>query len=312
MPVPNAIKHLYANLCTEIASRERQWETHFDLERDQGRFFDAAQYASLGRLPVGDLAYIYERLAPPLAVHPLSLPGYLYQRLFVMPVTRPAIGSHINYGRKGYLILTRTDFERSLWLMAKAVEMTPGVSGINTSSWFCSQIVGEVYPHLAWMRAVFVEGGAYLVDLYPANPYGATGFGYNNRKRQLAYDEGKFCPRQTAVFWARDDLLEWASRHPELIAEGEEPVRAPPRRRRLRLKPARPARHAKHNSPITLWNGMAAFARFGKVKYLALVLLLPGLILSLAAFLVSGLWLALLAFPVGMILGYVVQYFFSQ
>jgi putative flippase GtrA len=57
---------------------------------------------------------------------------------------------------------------------------------------------------------------------------------------------------------------------------------------------------------------MAAFARFGKVKYLALVLLLPGLILSLAAFLVSGLWLALLAFPVGMILGYVVQYFFSQ
>jgi len=312
--VPNTVKHLYATLCTEIAARERQWESHFDIEHDSERFLDVAQYATLRRFPAGALALTYERLAPiraTLCVHPLALPGYIYQRAFSMPVTKPAIAPHVNYARKGSLILTRSEYERALWLIAKTVEMNPKVKGLNGWSWFYSQTVGEVYPHLAWMRAMFVDGGAYLVDTFPAQPEG-YGFAHQNRKRQNLYDQGKFCPRQTAVFWARDFFLDWASRHPELIPDGEEPVRPPRHSTRLRLRPATPSRHAKHNSPITLWDGMAAFDRFGKLKYTALVLALPALILSLAALLISGPWLALLMLPVGGALAFTFQYFFSQ
>jgi hypothetical protein len=313
VPVPNTIKRLYATLCTEIAANEPQWQIHFNLD-DTERFLDVAQYATLRRFPAGALGFTYERLAPlraSLSVHPLVLPAYLYQRIVSMPVVKSAIAPHVNFGRKGSLILTRTAYERALWLVAKTVEMNPKLTGLNAWSWFCSQSVGEAFPNLAWMRAVFADGGAYLVDTFPSQPEG-YGFAYNNRKRLKLYEEGKFCPRQTAVLWERNILLDWASRHPELAPADEEPIRPPKRLPLVRLKPAKPARHAKHNSPITLWDGMRMFDGLGAGKYCALVLLLPGLVFASIAWLVAGVWLAVPMFPVGVLLGYVFQYYFSM
>ena len=314
MPVPDTIKRLYATLCTEIAAKERQCDRHFDMEGDPERFFDMAQLATLRRFPAGALNFAYERLAPlrvMLCVPPLALPGYLYRRIVSMPFTKPAIGPHVNFGRKHSLILTRTDYKRSMWLVAKTVEMNPQVAGINGWSWFFSKITGEVYPHLAWMRNDIADNGAYLVDTFPAEP-GGYGFTYNNRRRQILYGQGKFCPRQTAYFWRRDDFLDWASRHPELAPDGEAPVRAPRRRAWIRVRSPKSARHAKHNSSITLWNGRAVLDRIGQFKYIVLILVLPALILTLGALLISGSGLALLTFPIWAFLAFSFQYFFSQ
>lgn len=311
--VPRTVIRFYAEVCTEIASKSRQWDSHFDMEGSPERFFDIAQLATLRRFPAGSLNFTFERLQPLHAmffVHPLSLPGYLYQRIAAMPFTKPSIAPHVNFGRKQSLILTQTDYERGLWLIAKTVEMNPKVNGINGWSWFYSKTVGEAYPHLAWLRAIVSDGGAYLVDTFPAEP-DRYGFAYNNRKRQILYEEGKFCPRQTAYFWPRDDFLNWASRHPELIPDGEEPVLAP-QRRTLRFRSPKPARHAKRNSSITLWNGKAALKRFGQYEYAALVLFLPAFMLSLAVLLIAGSWSALLAFPVCGFLAFAFQYYFSQ
>jgi hypothetical protein len=311
VPVPNTVKRLYAMSCAEIARGERQWENHFNIQRDSERFIDVAQMAALQRFPAGVCDFVYDRLAPirsTLCVHPLSLPRYLYRRIFIMPLTKLAITPHLNYGRKNSYILAQTDYERSLWLMAKTIEMNPKVKSLNGWSWFYSQTVGEFYPHLGWLRALYVDGGAYVVDTFPAT----HGFSYNNRKRQILYEQGKFCPRQTAIFWARDSFLDWASRHPELIPEGEQPVRAPERRVRKRMKLPRPARHAKRNSSITLWDGMAIFDRIGALNYVAVVLISPALILSLAAFFFFGPWAALLGFPAAIFLAHAFQYFFSQ
>lgn len=310
---PITVKRLYATLCIEIAAREHQWDSHFDMS-DYERFLDIAEIATLRKFPAGAANFAYEQLAfvrTTLQVHPLSLPGYLYQRTIPMPFYRRALGPHVNYARKGRLILQQKDYERSLWLMAKTIEMNPKVSGVIGRSWFCSQIVGEVFPHLAWMRAVFADGGAYLIDTFPADP-GGYGFAYNNRRRQILYDQGKFCPRETALFWSRDDFLAWASRHSELAPEGEEPVRAPERRAFISARSPRPAKHAKHNSPVTLWNGKAALERLGWLKYLGFVLVLPAVLLSLAVFCFAGPWLALLTFPVIAYLVFSFQYFFSQ
>jgi len=312
--LPVTVKRLFAALCSEVAAKERQWDTHFDMEGDQERFLDMAELATLRRFSVGTLNFAYERLAllfPTLHVHPLSLPGYIYQRVVAMPFTKPTIGPHLSYGRKGSLTLRQRDFERSLWLIAKTVEMNPKVTGINGWSWFNSQIVGEVYPHLAWIRNVLAEGGAYLIDTYPAEP-GGYGFGYNNRKRQILYEQGKFCPRQTAYFWPRDDFLEWASRHPELVPEGETPVQAPQHHAQLRVRSPKPTKHTKHNSSITLWSGMAVLARIGKLKYATLVLMLPALSLSLVVLLMSNVWIAIPTFPIWVFLAFSFQYFVAQ
>jgi hypothetical protein len=314
MPLPDTIKRYYATLCAEIAAGEHQWKSQFDVEGDPERFLDIAELATLRRFPAGALNFAFERLAPlrvMLSVHPLSLPSYLYKRAISMPFTKPSIGPHVNYGRKGSLILQRIDFERSLWLMAKTTEMNPKANGINGSSWFHSKTAGDVFPHLGWIREIYADGGAYLVDTFPAEPDG-YGFAHNSRKRQVLFDRGEFCPRQTAFFWSRDDFLDWASRHPELIPEGETPVRAPKRRSLIRVRSPKPARPAKHNSSITLWNGRAALDRLGQWNYAALVLALPALILSGAAFFISGPWLTLLTFPIGLFLSFTFQYFFSQ
>ncbi len=311
MLVPDTVKRLYAISCVEIAQKERQWDNHFDIQRDTERFIDVAQYATLQRFPAGALDFVYDRLAPlraTLCVHPVSLPRYLYLRTFSIPVTEPAFTPHINYGRKNALILTQADYERSLWLIAKTVEMNPKVKSLNGWTWFLSQTVGEVCPHLAWMRAVFVDGGAYLVDTFPAT----HGFAYNNRRRQILYEQGKFCPRQTAMFWKRDSFLDWASRRPDLIPEGEEPVKAPQDRPRIGMRLPRPAKHAKRNSAITLWDGMALFDRIGAFSYVTLVLIAPALILSLAVLFLLGPWAALLTFPAAVFLAHAFQYFFSQ
>jgi hypothetical protein len=312
--VPEKVKRLYAALCTEIAGKERQWESHFDMEGDPERFSDMAQLATLQRFSAGSLNFAYERLPPlrmMLCISPFSLPSYLYRRIISMPFTKPAIGPHINFGRKHSLVLLRADYERSMWLIAKTIEMNPETSGINGWSWFFSRIVGEVYPHLAWMRDSLADGGAYLVDTFPADP-GGYGFGYNNRKRQILYEQGKFCPRQTAYFWSRDDVLRWASEHPELATDGEIPVRAPQGHVSARVRSPKPAKHAKHNSSITLWNGPAALERMGQLKYIALTLLLPALALSLATFAAIGTWAAVLTFPVWLFLALCFQYLFSQ
>jgi hypothetical protein len=311
--LPDTVKHLYATLCIEIAQRERQWEGHFDMEGNPERFLDMAQIATLRRFPAGALNFAYERpafLRLALNVHPLALPGYLFQRLIAMPFAKPAIGPHVNYARKNSLILLQIDFERAMWLTAKTVEMNPHVTGLNGYSWFYSKITGDVYPNLAWMRDVMVDGGAYLVDTYPAEP-GGYGFAYNNRKRQILYDEGKFCPRQTAFFWSRDALLDWASQHPELAPEGETPIQALRRRACIHIKSPKPARHTKRNSSVTLWNGTVALRRFGKLNYITLVLLLPALVSSLACELICGPWLAFLTFPIWVFLAFSFQYFFS-
>jgi hypothetical protein len=314
MSLPQTIKRYYATFCTEIAERERQWESHYNMEGDPDRFIDIVHLATLRRFPLGALNYGYENVAAlrtMFFIHPFSAPGYLYKRLISMPFAKPTFAPHLNYGRKGSLVLSRTDYEQSLWLLAKSVEMHPKVSGINGWSWFYSQLVGETYPHLAWMRDVLVDGGAYLIDTFPAEP-GGYGFAYNNRKRQILYDQGRFCPRQTVFFWSRNDFLDWASRHPELIPEGEEPVRAPLRHALIQIKSPKPARHAKHNSSITLWNGKAVLDRIGGLKYLGLVLILPALMLALSAFFISGPWLAFLTFPIAVFLFFSFQYFCSQ
>lgn len=313
-PVPDTIKCLYATFCTEVAARERQWENHFDMENDPERFVDMAQLATLRRFPAGALNFAYEKLGllyVTLNVHPFALPGYLYQRLVAVPFTKPAMGPHINYGRKNSLILQQAEYERSLWLMAKTMEMNPNVEGVNGSSWFYSQIVGEVFPHLAWMRDVYANGGAYLVDTFPADPAG-YGFAYNSRKRQILYQQGKFCPRETAFFWSRNNFLAWASRRPDLAPEGEAHVQPPQRQCIIHIRSPKPARHAKRNSTVTLWNKRKSVERIGRINYILLVFALPSLILSLVTFLVLGGWAAVLTFPIWLFLAFAFQYFVSQ
>jgi hypothetical protein len=313
-PLPDAVKRLYAAFCSEVAGRERQWEGLYNIDGDPEPFHDLAAFATLRGFPVGDAAFSFGRMSPlkwALRVHPKALPGFVCELALGMKGTDPAIMPHVNYGRKT-LVLQRAEYERSLWLMAKTLEFMPDVKGLCAVSWLHSSAVGDVFPHLAWMRTMFTEAGAHVVELDPSTPW-RYGFNYNNPKRLKLYQEGKFHPRQTVVLWPRDEFLAWAADHPAL-GPADEPAPALPEHKGLymHLRGPRPSRQSRHNSAITLWDGEALYHRWGRLPYALAILLIPALGLAVFLALLTHWWAAIPAFPASLFAAHAFQYFFSQ
>lgn len=308
--VPNCVKRLYAQLAREIAARAGHWESHFDVA--SWRFNDLAHLASARRFPAGDLDFQACPRLPAnhaLCIHPLDLPGFFAELAFAVGGMGPVMSLHFHYARPNPLVAAQIEFERSLWRVAKAMDLDPRVKALISNSWFHSARVAETFPRLAWMRDVFTAGGAYAVDMEPGR---ASDIGYNSARRRQLHEEGKFLPRQTLILWPRDDFLRWAVSRPDLAAEGETPPAAPPLRRwHIRVPPPGPARAARHNSPLTLWDGMAAYAR-GPLRYVLLVLVLPALIAAVLAGLSLGWLAAVAAFALALAVAHSAQYFLSQ
>jgi len=312
--LPPSIIRFCTLFCEEVAVNEAQWASMFDVDNEPQRFDDLAKIATLRRFIAGEVGLSYERVPPArgvLSVHPLALPGYLAQLALVMRGIQPIMSVHLNYGRKGSLILSRENFERSLWRLAKTIEMQPHLKGINTAAWLYSKVTGEVTPHMAWMRDLFLEGGAYLVDMQP-HPADRYSFTHNNKKRQQLYDAGKFCPRYTAVYWQRDDFLRWAAARPRLADPLDGPIQAPEKAGLFLVASPKPAAQTKRNSPITLWNGVALADRVGLVRYIALTMVAPGLAAAGLCVAAGRPLLAPFAFLATLWSSQAVQYFISQ
>jgi hypothetical protein len=309
-PVTDRIKRRYIAFIHQIADRAKRWESHFDVEGS--RFYDLAHLASLRRFPAGDLCFQVNRRLPVflgLRVHPLDWPGLLHAMLFAVRGLGPTMTLHFNYARDNWLVVSQDEFERSLWRIAKVAERYPDLKALMTMSWFHSAAVGETFPRLAWMRNVFIEGGAYAVDLEPGK---AADICYNSAKRRELYEQGKFCPRQTLVLWPRAALLSWAAKRPELADEGETLLSAPPSpKRRIKVRPGRARLAAKHNAPITLWEGKKLYERSG-MAYLLLFVLLPALALASMLAAVAGWSAGVPGFVLGICAAHTFQYYFLQ
>ena len=308
-PVTDGVKRRYIAFIHQIATRAKRWEVHFDVEG--ARFHDIAHLASLRRYPAGDLAFQINARLPVfmgLRVHPLDWPGLLREMIFSIGGVGPALSLHFSYARDNWLVLQQVEFERALWRIAKVIELHPSAKALMSNAWFHSPLVGETFPRLTWMRTLFVEGGAYVIDLGPGQKADIC---YNSAKRQELYEQGKFCPRQTLVLWPRDQLLAWAARRSDLADEGEEAPVPPPMTRPRRIEPGRPRRTAKHNSPVTLWDGLDLMKESGP-RYALFVLLLPAFVLAMLS-LIAGGWIAgMLGLVLGFCAAYTFQYFLLQ
>lgn len=310
-PVPLSVKRLYAAMIRDIATRAKHWEAHFDVEGS--RFHDVAHLVSLRRYPAGEVGFeIGKRFSIflSLRLHPLDWPGFAAVAVPTLGRTLgPVCSLHFNYARQNWLVLPQSEFERSLWRIAKAMELHPEVKALTSVSWFHSPLLGQVFPRLSWMRDVFVNGGAYTVDLGPGSK---SDICYNSVKRCQLYEAGEFCPRQTLMIWPRHALLSWAASHPELASDGESAISPPsPAAKRRLAKPAPMRRAAKQNSALKLWQGVTLLERSG-AKYAAAVIIAPALALALAVAAALGWIAAIPALVMGLCAAYIFQYYFFQ
>ena len=312
-PIADSVKHCFAATCVEIAGKQKHWDRFYD--ESSIHFMEVAKLAVLQRYPAGDLVFaIYNRLpfAWAFKIAPWQLPGYLRQIAAGFGGSGPLISPHINNGRVSQPMMLKSRSLRSLWRIAKTVELDPRIKGLYAVSWFLSAETGRHFPHIEWMRTMYTDEVAYAVDMEAAPS--DSGVLEGSEPRRKLYQEGKFNPRRSVILWPRQEFLAWAARHPELADPNDEPVKAPETGRWRGLiarGPAHTVQRGRHNSFLHLWDGLALLNRNPKA-YILRVFFLPALIASAAAALFLGWSAAVPAFILTAFAAWIVQYYCFQ
>jgi hypothetical protein len=309
-PVANSVKGCFVSTCNEIAANAPQWRPFYD--ESSIHFMEAAKLAVLQRYPAGDLVFaFYDRLpyAWALKICPWHLPGFVRQLLIVHRGIGPWVSPHINNGRPSHTLMLKARSLRSLWRIAKSLELNPDVKGLYAVSWFLSAEAGRVFPHIAWMRTMYTDEGAYAVDMEAAP--GDSGLMVGSAQRQKLYEERKFNPRRSLVLWPREQLLAWAARHPELAGSEDDLVSEVALRGAKSSRSPPPVRSGRHNSRIHLWNGHKLLD-VSPIRYVARVLLAPAFIAALVAATTVGWWAGLPAFALIFAAAWILQYYCFQ
>lgn len=312
LPLAAPVKRNFAKLAAQVARPGEHWRGNFAAAR-MPFMKQMADMATLQQFPAGELIFSYsERISYvwTLKFPPRAVPGFLFEVAFGLKGWGPLILPHINRWRPNPLFLRKAEVERSLWRMAKTLEYQPDVKFLMTDSWLYSVDVSQVSPHLAWLRSIYEDAGAYVVSLEPAHE--EAGFKEASNTRAELYDAGAFNPRRTLVFWSRADMLAWAARRIDLADEGEcAPSLSAVQSRRVRVRSPRPARAAKHNSPLHLWNGLGLLFRRPRL-YVLLVLILPALVIAAVAASAIAWWAAVPGFVAAFIACWLFQYYTFQ
>jgi hypothetical protein len=311
LPLAFPVKRKIAELAVQVAHPSGQWKRNLSA----GHSLITKQMVELATLrafPAGELIFDFEervRYAWLLRFPPPAVPGFLFEVIFGLKGLGPVILPHINRWRPNPLFVRKLEVERSLWRIAKTLEFRPDVKFLLSDSWLHSADLKQNSPHLAWLRTIYEEAGAYIVSMEPAQE--DSGLKELSPKRAELYDAGAFAPRRTLVFWRRDDMLTWAAQRMHLADEGEcAPSLPAARSSGIRVRSPKPARASKHNSPIHLWSGLGLLARRPRTYFL-LVLILPALVIAGAAS-ALGWWMALPGFAVAFIAAWLFQYYAFQ
>ncbi len=211
LPVSAVVKDLFAEEFLFYATPPAPWREKFVF--GEVRFQEIARIATLRRFPAGQ--YHWELAAFPKSwLGKLGQPLTAFRRAFLpMGGFGPLFELHVNDRRKNRVMLQENETNLSCYRAARSLELQPRIKGIMTASWLYCESTATVTPHLAWMRRLFLEAGATIVELGDAAP--DSGFLIGNAERRKLYEEGLYRPKLSCVLWPRGRVLRWAQQHPE-------------------------------------------------------------------------------------------------
>jgi hypothetical protein len=212
LPVDEEVKALWAEDAVFFARPPEAQIAWFAA--DGVRFREMARIATLRRFPAGQ--FHWEISGLPRSFIPRT-PIREWLRLFALLAKvggfSPMAETHVNARRKNRIVLTEAEGIRSYALLARSLEMQPEVKGLCTCSWLYCESTGNVTPHLAWLRRFFVENGAFLGSVGPADR--DSGFLVGSEHRRKLYEEGEYRPLMTYVVWPRQSMLAWVRKNPD-------------------------------------------------------------------------------------------------
>lgn len=211
LPVGDLVKALFLDEFAFYAAPPADWRARFRFS--DVRFQEMGRIATLQRFPAGQ--YHWEMAAFPRSWLPKVARRWdVWTRAFLpMRGFGPLFELHLNDRRRNRIVLLETETNLSCYRAAQSLEVQPGVKGIMTMSWLYCESTAAATPHLAWMRRLFLEAGAVIVDLGDAPP--DSGFLIGSAERRKLYEQGSYRPQTSCVLWPRARVLRWARRHPE-------------------------------------------------------------------------------------------------
>jgi len=212
-PVTESVKRLWledASFCANATADS----TLFSPENV--RFRELVRIAVLRRFPAGQFHWEITGFPRSFA---LRTSAALWPTLFwtigaKMRGFSPVAETHLNDRRKNKLTLTESEGLLSYYRLARSMESQPGMKALFTCSWLYCESTAVVSPRLAWLREFFAKQGAFIGSIGPASS--DSGFLVGSEERRKLYEKGSYRPQMTYVLWPREDLLDWARRHPEL------------------------------------------------------------------------------------------------
>lgn len=207
LPVPEDVKQLLLDeflWLTRPSERESGW-----LVAPNYVFSALCKLVTFRRFPAGQLHWevsglqrsaswrVRWRDLPRLARGIMSLGGF-----------RPAFTPHLAWRRR-QIVLSEREHRRSLFLMAKALELQPDIRGFVGEAWFYSPDTPRVSPHLAWATRLFEQSGGTVVvsGRAPEN----SGVFEGSRARRQKANAGEFQPTIGLVIWPRSAMQRWAA-----------------------------------------------------------------------------------------------------
>lgn len=212
-PICYSVQALICKKFQWFANLDDGWRPQFRVGCSS--FAAMCKMVTMRRFPAGQLDWEISGLPRSwiFKVGPRDLPRLLHYVMRRLGGFAPAFFAHVTLHKKDSLFFLEREINRSYHRMAKCLELQPSIRGFLTSSWFYSRETFRVSPHLAWLTKVFLENDGLVVDTGPAEL--DSGVFTRSPERKRLYESGQFKPTNALVVWGRNEMIKWASNHPE-------------------------------------------------------------------------------------------------
>jgi hypothetical protein len=214
LPVDESVKQLFCKEFIFIAQPTEEALPRFSM--DLYPFFAYAKVACLKRFCAGH--YHWEVSGFPrswLSKIPLRLlPPTLRFLCFETRGLKPWFVSHMRGTGPGTPFLVESEFRKSFYRMALAIEKQPEIRALMAQSWLHSPETHRVSPHLAFLNKIFLEAGGIVTDLGLAGP--EDGFAIGNKQRAELYRSGHYKPTNGVAACSREQAIAWAQQNKHL------------------------------------------------------------------------------------------------
>lgn len=214
LPVDETVKQLFCKEFLLIAQPTDEALPRFTMD---GYIFVAmARVAMLRRFPAGH--YHWEISGFPRSWFPKIplrlLPATLRFLLAEAKGLKPWFVSHMRGTGSGTPFLIESEFQKSFFRMALALEKQPHIKAVSAQSWLHSPETHRVSPHLAFLNRIFTEAGGIITDLGQAPA--EDGFAFGNKQRAELFRLGQYKPTVGVAACSRRQAMSWAEKHPEI------------------------------------------------------------------------------------------------